>query len=210
MGFLSRLFKKSDKKVITRQLDHPSQLMPGDIIALDDSFALPLQLRGQQLEVKQVNTYEYQRHNEFEWVLQGSDSELIFMSINTDDTTSLVFSRKINRALVGELFCLDQFAQLFDEPGNALLDVKHQVDSLSQWIGQHYRQCEFAQVGYFHQSDYRQRQIGQHTGDSFERYSAISDDEAFGLEAEVYQDGETDVLISLYRPLSDIREYWPN
>lgn len=210
MGFLSRLFRKSPEKAATRQLNQPSQLMPGDIIKLDDSFALPPQLRGQQLEVKQINTYEYQNQNEYEWVLQGSDDELIFMGLDTDDTTSLVFSKKVNRAIVSELFCLDQFSQLFDEPGNALLAVKSPVTELAQWIGEQYRQCEFARVGYFHQTDYRNREVGQNRGDSFERYSAISDDEKFGLEAEVYQDGETDVLVSLYRPLTDIREYWPH
>jgi len=209
MGFLKSLFSKQAKKEARPALNHPSLLMAGDIIKLDDSFALPAQLRGQSLEVKQVNTYEYEQGNEFEWVLQGNDNELLFMNIDDDDTQSLVFSRKINRETVGELFDLGQFSQLFDEPGNALIETKNQLADLSQWLGEQYRQCEFARMGYFHQQDFRQRNIEQETGDSFERYGAISDDERYGLEAEVYQDGETDVLVSLYRPLSDIREYWP-
>jgi len=208
MGFLKSLFSKSNKTV-TRELARPSQLIAGDIIKLDDSFALPAQLRGQQLEVTQVNTYEYEHRKELEWVLQGTNSELIFMSIDDDDKQELVFSRKINRDVVSELFCLDQFSQLFEESEPAVLDLKLERADLSQWLAKQYRQCEFAQMGYFHQQDYRQRPIGQQRGDSFERYSAISDDERYGIEAEVYQDGETDVVVSLYRPLSDIREFWP-
>jgi len=209
MGFLKSLFGKSDDKVAVRVLERPSQLIAGDIIKLDDSFALPAQLRGQQLEVTQVNTYEYERGNEIEWVLQGTNSELIFMSIDDDDKKELVFSRKINRETVGQLFALDQFGQLFDEPGNAVIDLKDELPEFSQWLGKQYRQCEFAQMGYFHQKDHRHDSIAQQRGDSFERYSAISDDERYGIEAEVYQDGETDVVVALYRPLSDIREFWP-
>ncbi|NRA84942.1 MAG: hypothetical protein HRU22_14585, partial [Gammaproteobacteria bacterium] len=48
MGFLNKLFGKSGKQTLPeRQLDHPSKLLLGDIIHLDDSFALPVHLKGQ-------------------------------------------------------------------------------------------------------------------------------------------------------------------
>jgi len=210
MGFFSNLFSKGTPKASPRKLNHPAHLQQGDLITLDDSFALPAQLRGQSLQVTQVNTYEYEHSKQCEWVLQGSNDELLFMSIETDDSTSLVFSRKITRATVGEIFALDQFSTLFDEPGKAVLDTLATPTDLSQWLAPNYRQCEFGQFGYFHQGDKRQEDLSEQSGDSFERYSAISDDERFGVESEVYQDGETDVMVTLYRPLSDIREYWPH
>ncbi|NRA71664.1 MAG: hypothetical protein HRU24_11620 [Gammaproteobacteria bacterium] len=214
MGFLAKLFGKSTKdSQPERQLDHPSKLIKGDIITLDDSFALPSQLKGQSLEVTQVNTYEYEFSKSCEWVLRGNDDQLIFLSIDDDDAQSLVFSIKVTREQVENIFDIEQFGQLFDESGNAIIDVKQPSNEFGQWLGQQYRQSEFAAVGYFHQKDYRTEQIsefeGSDQGESFERYSALTDDEKQGIEAEVYQDGETDVILCLYRPISDIRQYWP-
>lgn len=209
MGLFSKLFSKADPKTPARVLNHPSQLNVGDMITLDDSFALPAALRGQSLQVTAISTYEYEHSKQFEWALQGSNSLQLFLSIDDDDQPQLVFSLKLTRADVGELFDLDQFSSLFDEPGQAVLDRKTASEAFEQWSATSYRQCEFAQVGYFHRSDYRTQSIGSQQGDAFERYGAISDDERHGIEAEVYQDGETEVMLTLYRPISDIREYWP-
>ena len=208
MGFFGKLFNGSSKKAL-RTLEKPEQLNVGDIITLDDSFALPSLLRGQSLEIRRINTYEYEHSKSIEWVLQGSTDDILFLSLESDDIQTLVFSLKINRDVVSNIFDLDQFSTLFDEPGNATLTVKETPDGLSQWLANNYRQCEFAQFGYFHGIDHRKNGLDDHQGDSFERYSVISDDEKFGLEAEVYQDGETDIVLSVHRPISDIRQYWP-
>ena len=209
MGFFGKLFGKSGDKTPARQLAHPSQLLVGDIISLDDSFALPSQLRGQSLEVKSINSYEYEHSKELEWVLQGPSDELVFLAIEQDDQESLVLSIKVNRATVEQLFDLEQFSQLFDEPGSALLTLQEAPPQYEQWTGPQYRQNEFSRFGYFHQCDHRQSQLDDERGDSFERYAAMTDDEKFGIEVEVYEGGETDVMLCLYRPISDIRQYWP-
>lgn len=214
MGFLDKLFGKSGKdKVPERQLDHPTKLIVGDIITLDDSFALPAQLKGQSLEVTQVNTYEYEYRKNCEWVLRGNDDELIFLSYEKDDEESLVFSIKITREQVEQMFDLEQFSQLFEQSTDAVLELKHNLPQFNNWLSQRYRQDEFATVGFFHEKDHRSEHIsefaGSDQGDSFERYSAITDDQRYGIEAEVYQGGETDVILCLYRPISDIRQYWP-
>ena len=153
--FLNKLFGKSGKdKTPERQLDHPSKLIVGDIIVLDDSFALPSQLKGQSLEVTQVNSYEYEYHKSCEWVLRGSNDELIFLSYEKDDIESLVFSIKITRAQVEQMFDITQFGQLFDEPGDAQLELKNSLPEFNNWLGQNYRQDEFATFGYFHQKDH--------------------------------------------------------
>lgn len=208
MGFFGKLFNGSSKKT-TRTLDKPEQLIVGDIITLDDSFALPSLLRGQSLEIKKINTYEYEHSKVIEWVLQGSTDDILFLSLEDDDVQTLVFSLKINRDIVSTIFDLDQFSTLFDEPGHAKLTVKETPTNLSQWLTSDYRQSEFAQFGYFHGIDHRQHNLNDQHGESFERYSVISDDEKFGLEAEVYQDGETDIVLCVHRPVSDIRQYWP-
>jgi len=208
MGLFGKLFGGSSQKA-TRTLEKPEQLEVGDIITLDDSFALPSLLRGQSLEIKKINTYEYEHSKSIEWVLQGSTDDILFLSLENDDVQTLVFSLKINRDVVTNIFDLDQFSTLFDEPGNAQLTAKAIPNELNQWLTNDYRQCEFGQFGYFHALDYRVNNLMDQQGDSFERYSVISDDEKFGLEAEVYQDGETDIVLCIHRPVSDIRQFWP-
>ncbi|MGL5393485.1 MAG: hypothetical protein ACRDA8_19265, partial [Shewanella sp.] len=122
MGFFNRIFGKKAQSL--RELNHPSQLKLGDMISLDNSFALPPQLRGQQLQVEAINTYEFARSQQAEWVLKGHSHTRIFLSLAEDDETYLAFSLKIPRAEVEQLFDLDEFSTLFDEPGRARLTPK--------------------------------------------------------------------------------------
>ena len=46
-------------------------------------------------------------------------------------------------------------------------------------------------------------------GEAFESYSLINSQETLAVDIEVYDGGDTEVMLTLYRPLSDIREYWP-
>ena len=215
MGFLKGLFGK--KEAPKRQLDHPSHLMTGDMISLDDSFALPPQLRGQQLRVESVNTYEYERSQKAEWVLKGHGQDTIFLSLDEDDETYLAFSIKVNRGQVEQIFDLDQFGAIFEEDEQAMLTTQDLPNELAtqfeQWLGQQYHQVNFAQFGYFHREDYRNKKPPQDEdgarGDAFESYFLLDDDEKFAIDVEVYDGGETDVMLTLYRPLSDIRDYWP-
>ncbi|MCL1137581.1 DUF4178 domain-containing protein [Shewanella pneumatophori] len=214
MGFLSSLFGKKEEP--KRQLDHPTKLNKGDMISLDDSFALPPQLRGQQLRVEAVNTYEYQRKQQTEWVLKGHGNDTIFLSLDEDDETYLGLSIKLNRGLVEALFDLDQFSEIFEEPGKAELTTKTlsaDLHDYEQWLSAHYHQVSSGDFGYFHRQDYRGQKPPQDadgaTGDAFEAYQLLDDDEDKAIDVEVYEGGETDVMLTIYRPLSDIRDYWP-
>ncbi|MFT5789160.1 MAG: hypothetical protein ACI8SJ_001275 [Shewanella sp.] len=215
MGFLRGLFGKKEEP--KRQLDHPSKLNKGDMISLDDSFALPPQLRGQQLRVEAVNTYEYERKQQTEWVLKGHGSDTIFLGLDEDDETYLALSIKVNRGLVDQLFDLEQFSTIFEEPGKAELITSKLSSELATefelWLSPQYHQVTFAGFGYFHRQDYRGKKPPQDadgaTGDPFESYQLLDDDEDKAVDIEVYDGGETDVMLTLYRPLSDIRDYWP-
>ena len=215
MGFISRLFGKKD--VPARQLSHPTHLQLGDMITLDDSFALPEQLRGQQLRVEAVHTYEYERSQHTEWLLKGHGADTIFLGIEQDDETHLAFSIKISRNQVEQLFDLDAFSTLFDEPGKAQLSVQplepELAKRLEQWLGKQYHQVSYGDFGYFHREDYRGTKPPQDangaTGEPFESYQLLDEDECRAIDVEVYEGGDTDVLLTLYRPLTDIRAYWP-
>lgn len=215
MSFFNSIFGK--KAPPQRELNHPSQLNIGDMISLDDSFALPAQLRGQQLKVEAVSTYEFERQQQTEWVLKGHSNDAIYLSIEEDDETSLALSMKVSRAQVEQLFSLDQFSAIFDEPGHAELNTQaltpELATQLEQWLGKQYHQVTFAAFGYFHREDYRGQKPPQDadgaTGAPFEYYVLLDETESRAVEVEVYEGGDTDVCLTLYRPLTDIRDYWP-
>ncbi len=213
MGFLDKLFGNKKSQAPKRVLDHPKKLNPGDMISLDDSFALPPQLKGQQLKVERVSCYEYEHNRSAEWQLRGNDNLPIFMSVETDDEEWLCFSVKVTRDKVEQLFDLDEFAKIFEEPGQAVLKLKpearSQLPELAHWLADEYHQSTFAAYGYYHQNDYRLMSPPAGRGEPFESYRLDSADESRAVEIEVYESGETDVMLTLYRPLSDIRDFWP-
>jgi len=208
MSFFKNVFNKKSNKSEQRKLTQVNQLLVGDIIVLTDSFALPDILRGQQLQVTAVNSYEYENSTQSEWTLQGSDSLLLFLALDVDDSTELKFGLKIEHEDVETLFDLDCFSEIFDEPGQAFLDRKIDNEKTTNWSSKQYQQSTFAKVGYFHRKDHRSDNIsayeGKDSGEQFELYSLYSEDQSKGIDIEVWQDGDTDVFLTLFRPLTDI------
>jgi len=206
MSFLKKIFNKSEQK--QRQLTQVSQLLIGDIIVLTDSFALPEILRNQQLQVTAVNSYEYEQSTQLEWTLQGNNELQIFLSLDVDDSTELKFALKIEHDDVETLFDLDNFSEIFDEPGQAFLDRKADNPQTTNWSSEQYQQSVFAKVGYFHRKDHRSESLsayeGKDSGEQFELYSLYNEDQSKGIDIEVWQDGDTDVFLTLFRPMTDI------
>lgn len=211
MSFFKKIFNK--EKQTQRKLTHVNQLLVGDIIVLTDSFALPQALRGQQFQVNAVNSYEYEHNTQTEWTLQGSNELALFLSLEIDDTTELKFSLKIERNDVETLFDLDNFSEIFDEPGQAFLNRQSDNDTTSTWSSEQYQQSTFAKVGYFHRKDHRSENIsayeGEGSGEQLELYALYNQDQSKGLDVEVWQDGDTDVFLTLFRPLTDIIDMYP-
>jgi len=206
MSFLKKIFNKNDQK--QRKLTHISQLLVGDIIVLTDSFALPEVLRGQQLQVAAISSYEYESNTQTEWTLQGNNELLIFLSLDIDDSTELKFALKIEHGDVEELFDLERFSEIFEEPGQAFLDRKADNSQTTSWSCEQYQQSTFAKVGYFHRKDHRTENIsafeGKDSGEQFELYNLYNEDQSKGIDIEVWEDGDTDVFLTLFRPLTDI------
>ncbi|WP_341501889.1 hypothetical protein [Gallaecimonas sp. GXIMD4217] len=201
-----------NKAAPERQIQRPQELQVGDMIQLTDSFALPGELRGKMLQVTEVNTQEFEREHGPEFILKGDQPGLLYLTLDQDDETWLCFSKRISREQVDALFGLEAFGALFEEPGEAQLEARA-LPALDGWHGDHYVQDAFAQMGYFHRQDYRGGQPpaheGRDAGEPFEYYGLGSADERYRVEVEVYEDGETDVSLTLVRPLSDIRGYFP-
>lgn len=215
MSFFKKTFAKFGGKSKTepRKLSKVNQLLVGDIIVLTDSFALPESLRQQEFQVKSVNSYEFEHKVQTEWALLGTNALEIFLSLEVDDTTELKFSLKIAHEDVECLFDLERFSEIFDEPGEAFLDKKNDSTLSSGWSSEQYQQSVFAKVGYFHRKDHRSENLssyeGRDAGEQFELYSLFNEDQSNGIDIEVWQDGDTEVCLTLYRPLSDIVDMYP-
>jgi len=213
MSFFKKALNKITNKKEQRKLTQVNQLLVGDIIVLTDNFALPESLRGQQFQVTAVNSYEYQHNIQTEWVLQGNNDLLLFLSLEIDDITELKFALKIERDEVESLFNLDNFAQIFDEPGQAQLNRQSDSNNTAMWSCDFYQQSTFAKVGYFHRKDHRSENLSAYEdddcGEQFELYTLYNEDENKGVDVEVWQDGDTDIFLTLFRPTTDIVDMYP-
>ena len=210
MSFFKRVFGKEQQQ---RSLTKVTDLKKDDIIVLSDSFALPQALRTQQFQVSAVNSYEFEQDTQIEWVLTGCDDNQLFLSLDQDDKVYLKFSLKIEHHDVESLFDLDAFATIFDEPGQAVLNRQADNEKTSGWSSEQYRQSTFAVVGYFHRKDHRSQALsayeGKDSGQQFEQYVLLDADEDRGIELEVWDDGDTDIFLTLYRPITDIIDMFP-
>lgn len=210
MGFLKNLFKKEKEE---RKLTHANQLKKNDIIVLSDSFGLPEALRGQEFQVSAINSYEYETKTETEWILQGSNNVQIYLTLDIDDETYLKFSLKIERDDVEILFNVDDFSTVFDEPGNTFLEKQTDTDNTLSWSAEQYQQQTFSQIGYFHRKDNRVESLssyeGKDAGEQFELYALFDKEDTRGLDIEVWQDGDTEVFLTLFRPTTDIIDMYP-
>ena len=211
MSFFKKIFNKSSNE--SRKLTKVNQLLVGDIIVLTDSFALPESLRGQEFQVKAVNSYEFEERVQTEWALTGTNALEIFLSLEVDDITELKLSLKIQHEDVETLFDLDSFSEIFDEPGEAFLEKKADSQITNLWSSEQYQQSVFAKVGYFHRKDHRSEKLsayeGKDSGEQFELYSLYNEDQSKGIDIEVWQDGDTEVCLTLFRPCSDIIDMYP-
>ena len=210
MSFLKRIFNKPKQE---RKLNNVKELTLGDIIVMSDSFGLPEKLRAQEFQVSAVNSYEFEHKTQVEWMLQGSNDVELYLTLDVDDKTYLKFSLKIQHQDVETLFDLDQFAEVFDEPGQAQLTRLSDNDTTSGWSSEVYQQNTFGQVGYFHRKDHRSNNLspyqGKDSGEQFELYALFDVEQDYGVDIEVWQDGDTEVFLTLFRPTTDIIDMYP-
>ncbi|MDG2393476.1 MAG: hypothetical protein P8M49_08185 [Thalassotalea sp.] len=207
MNFLKKLFNKDQAK--PRELTKVSQLICHDIVVFSDSFALPANLREQQFQISHINTHEFEAKSLIEWQLTGSNNDPIYLSLEQGQQAYLKLSMKITDECVEQLFDLDEFSEIFAEPGNALINTNADTANHDGWSCEQYQQHVYAKVGYFHRRDNRQDNVQEDQGEAFELYSLRGNDEQFSIDIQVWEDGETDVFLNLYRPTSDIKDLYP-
>ena len=208
--WLNTIFGSSEDSSNVRKLEHPRDLQIGDIVKF--RYLPQKELSNEQFEITQINTYDYKDRNFTEFVLWGDSRNSLFMAVDeTGDETFLSISKKITRDVVEQLFDLDEFSLLFDDESNNEIHPISEPAAMLGWMGKQYIQEVYAERGYFHKGDYRNKQIPQAAdeGDDFDYYMAIDNTRKYVVEAEVYDGGETDVIISVRLPIDSIEEMWP-
>ena len=201
------------KKPVERQLTHASQLKTGDMLTLIDSFAYPNWLKGQTLKVTDVQTYQYQHSAEYEFVLESESGNVVFLQIEREDGEEFAnFSIKIQRDDVAEIFTLDEFARIFDEEALTHITTANTPEAFERFLASSYQQSEAPYICYFHNKDYRQLSLPRYqdeSGEPCEVINLVSDDENHSINIEIWEGGETEISLTLSRPISDIVDLFP-
>lgn len=217
-SFFKKMFgSTSSDTPAQRQLNHPRDLNVGDMVKFK-LYAPPL-IAGQSFKVESVNTYDYKGGSETEFTLRGAISQSFFMTVeNTDEGADVRLSLKIKRNVVEQLFNLDQFAEIFDNQQGPVHiertvnpdEASHQLSELSGWTAPKYHREVFAMRGYFHEGDYRDKNVPNDTDrcEELDYYCIVSDDETRAVEIEVFDDDE-DVMLTIISDDNIIEELWP-
>ena len=212
MSFLKSLFAKK-QPAPTRTLNHPSELQEKDLFVFGDSFALPQAMRKMQLQVTDVQTLEFKHEHYARIVAQGSGTQLVYLSFPNNPQKMVKFSLLLTRDDVEALFDMDEFSDIFEEPGNARLTPLTNSHTYADMLADKYIQQDFMTTGYFHHQDYRNATPPQHTedqhGQEFEYYSLQGGQETRFVEIFIFENGDTDVYLSFLRPANEIAELWP-
>ena len=211
MSFFKSLFAKKQAEP-TRVLTQPIELQSNDIFTFGDSFALPEAMRKQQLQVVEVNTIEFKHAHYCQVIGQGSGSHLVYLSFPKTPNKFVKYSLLLTRDEVEKLFDLDAFSEIFEEPGSARLTPKTTNHPYADMVADEYIQQEFMGTGYLHEQDYRNSKPPQHTEDEcgreFEYYSLTGSQGTRSVDIYIFENGDTDVYLSFFRPANEIAELW--
>ena len=210
-SFVKALWSRTKADAKPRELNHPSDLMVQDMIQLSDSFALPPRLRNQTFKVIGIVTYQFEHEYSTSFSLEGINQDHIDLTVTEEGgRASAEFSLSIAQDQVEQIFNLDQFSEVFDGQGRARVECTSKLD-LEAWLDDSYVQRAHSEAGYFYNSDCRGKGPSTYEGDGepFQYHSLVNQDQSKAVEIEVYEGGETEVSLTLYRPIEDIKELWP-
>jgi len=200
---------KGEGDAPSRTIDEPLELQKGDYIKLNDSFALPLLLRGQTMQITKVNTYLYGYEQVAEFNLRGEENRTIFMNYEDNDGDPFIgFSVKLKRKELDTIFGKGVLKEVYN--GNqTTLSLENKLDGFELWLADEYEIKESAKKGHFFERDFRGADAPAGGGEPFTYTELWSSDEKFAVEIEIWDEDEIDIMITLLRPITDVHEMWP-
>lgn len=195
-----------DKKEL-HSLDSLAELQKGDYISLNDSFALPAELRGKTFQVNSIDSYYYGERQSIEWELKGDTSKKVYMSLSDlGDEDKIVLSYQLKKKEVDELFGWAQIKPQYTPDFEAVLVCKD-TSMFEGWLAPEYQRRECAGKGTYFSGDYRGK-TKPGGGEQFKYFEFFDEDENYSMDIEMWSKDEIDVFISILRPESDIHEFW--
>lgn len=211
MSFFKNLFKKTKPELPVRELNHVSKLILGDIIEFSDSFTLPSEVRKQKFEVIAIETVEFEHQRYPRFKLQGEQQTYVWLSLPGHDHNNFQLSLELTREKVSQLFDLELFSDVFED-GFSELPSQLPV-SLGDWHAERYYQQDMATVGYLHRADFRTSAPSQYTdenpGQQLEFYHLHDAKENKLIDIMVFNNGDTDVYLTVQLGNDSIAGYWP-
>ncbi len=200
-------FKKDGKAL--RELTQLADLQVNDYIKLNDSFALPVEIRGKTFQVASIDSYFYADRLSTEWTLKGDTQKKLYLSLDdVGGEDQIVLSYQLNKKEVEKIFGWNAVQAQTDAACQQVLPCKDK-HVLEGWLTDNYHRRECAGSATYFAKDYRGKDQPA-KGETLSYYSFYDDEENFGLNVEVWSEDEIDVFISLLRPESDIHEFWPS
>ena len=210
-SLIKSIWNRTKKESDVRQLDHPRGLQIGDLLQMSDSFGLPDSLRGQVFKVSGVGTCQVQHSLDTTFSLQGQNDDYFDLTIEEDSGRErAAFSFAVSQTLVGEIFDLEAFSEIFEGTCTTLSAKNTSV--LDGLIAEEYDQTAIAERGYYYENkDFRGSQPSEveAEGEPFDYFCLVSKEGNHAIEAEVYEGGQTEVYLTLYRDIVDIKDLWP-
>lgn len=203
---LKAMFSSGSKKEL-RSLDSLAELQVNDYIKLNDSFALPEELRGKTFQVESIDSYYYGQTLSTEWALKGDTKKKLYMSLSDKgDEDKIVLSYQLKKKEIEAVFGWAEIKKQYNESYEAELVCKD-TSLFEGWLGETYSRRECAGKGSYFESDFRGKPKPS-GGDDLTYYEFYDDDDNFALDVEMWSKDEVDVFISILRPESDIHEFW--
>lgn len=210
-SLIKSIWSRTKKESEVRQLDHPRSLQIGDLLQMSNSYGLPECLRAQVFKVGGLGTCQFQHSFSTTFSLRGEKDDGIELTIEKDSGRErAAFSFTAGEDLVEKIFDLDDFSKIFEGKSTTLF--AKDISIVDGFIAEEYSQTVLAERGYYYEGqDFRGLQSSsiEGEGEPFDYFCLVSKRGTHAVEIEVYEGGETEVCLTLYRDTTDIKELWP-
>jgi len=201
------IFSSFKKEKELRSLDSLAELQIKDYIRLNDSFALPAELRGKTFQVESIDSYFYGESLSIEWALQGDTKKKLYLSLSDlGDENKIVLSYQLKKKEVENIFGWENIKKQYNPDFEEKLICKD-ISLFDGWLCKSYDRRECAGKGSYFSGDYRNKTRPQ-GGEDLTYFELFDEDENFSIDIEMWSKDEVDVFISILRPESDIHEFW--
>lgn len=211
MGLFDRF---TEEESIARVLDHPRDLLTGDMV----DFALMSQadLTNKSFQVTKIWTLDLGGDKRKRTYFQLSDAgQMIRLRVVSDDVLEL--GLEVYPETLLDVFSEDDISAILDSDSG----VNHQLSlnvplsdipkDLEGWVSKNYRQEGF-ELAYRYEDDYREKLLPESIDGGEESCDfawLFSDDRNNALEFRVFDGGRTEAHCCAYIPLRKIESLWP-